>query len=207
MAQLAPLDETITLDQLNLNPFPIYQRLRREAPVVRIKSAGRTFVTKAEDTKYIKDTPEVFSSNDPNTPMERAFWAQTLMRKDGEEHARERGAMAPSFAPKVIKQDWLVEYQKIAEAYVARLPRGEVVDLFHVLSGAFAARGLAILLGMNEASDEEMMEWSQALIDGAGNFGWQDAPFERMQQIVGFTRCWTGCKNAIWMCRIILRSR
>ncbi|WP_273509191.1 cytochrome P450 [Planktotalea frisia] len=179
MAQLAPLDERITLDQLNLNPFPIYQRLRREAPVVRIKSAGRTFVTKAEDTKYIKDTPEVFSSNDPNTPMERAFWAQTLMRKDGEEHARERGAMAPSFAPKVIKQDWLVEYQKIAEAYVARLPRGEVVDLFHVLSGAFVARGLAILLGMNEASDEEMMEWSQALIDGAGNFGWQDAPFER----------------------------
>jgi cytochrome P450 len=32
---------------------------------------------------------------------------------------------------------------------------------------------------MEEASDAEMIEWSQALIEGAGNFGWRDAPFER----------------------------
>jgi cytochrome P450 len=67
----------------------------------------------------------------------------------------------------------------IRAALQARLPKGEVVDLFHLLSGAYAARGLAILLGMEEASDDEMMEWSQALIEGAGNFGWRDAPFER----------------------------
>jgi cytochrome P450 len=70
-------------------------------------------------------------------------------------------------------------YSQIAEDYVARLPRGEVVDLFAVLSGAYAARGLAILLGMEEATDDEMMEWSQALIEGAGNFGWKEAPFDR----------------------------
>ena len=179
MADLAPLDEEITLDQLDRDPFPIYRRLRREAPVIRVKSAGRTLLTKAADTKYVKDNPELFSSDDPNTPMKRAFWAHTLMRKDGEEHKRERMAMAPAFAPKVIQNDWMPQYQRIAEAYVARLPRGEVVDLFAILSGAYAARGLAILLGMEEASDDEMMEWSQALIEGAGNFGWRDAPFER----------------------------
>ena len=179
MADLAPLDEEITLDQLDRDPFPIYRRLRREAPVIRVKSAGRTLLTKAADTKYVKDNPELFSSDDPNTPMKRAFWAHTLMRKDGEEHKRERMAMAPAFAPKVIQNDWMPQYQRIAEAYVARLPRGEVVDLFAILSGAYAARGLAILLGMEEASDDEMMEWSQALIEGAGNFGWRNAPFER----------------------------
>lgn len=179
MADLAPLDESITLAQLDRDPYPIYRRLRREAPVLRVKSVGRTLLTKAEDTKYVKDNPELFSSDDPNTPMKRAFWAQTLMRKDGEDHKRERMAMAPAFAPKVIKNDWMPQYMKIAEEYVARLPRGEIVDLFAVLSGAYAARGLAILLGMPEASDEDMMEWSQALIEGAGNFGWTDPPFER----------------------------
>ena len=78
--------------------------------------------------------------------------------------------MAPAFAAKVVEQDWMPQYQRIAEAYVDRLPRGEVVDLFHLLSGACAALGRAILLGMQEASDEGMMEWSQALIEGAGNF-------------------------------------
>ena len=115
----------------------------------------------------------------PNTPMKRAFWSHTLMRKDGAEHMRERMAMAPAFSAKAITNDWMPQYQRIAEDYVGRLPKGEVVDLFALLSGAYASRGLAILLGMEEASDEDMMEWSQALIEGAGNFGWKDAPFER----------------------------
>lgn len=179
MTRLAPLDENITLEQLDRDPFPIYRRLRKEAPVVRVKATQRTLLTKAEDTKYVKDNPELFSSDDPNTPMKRAFWAHTLMRKDGEEHRSERMAMAPAFNPKVIMHEWMPQYQKIAEEYVARLPKGEVVDLFMLLSGAYAARGLAVLLGMEEASDDDMMEWSQALIEGAGNFGWRDAPFER----------------------------
>ena len=175
----APEDTEITLAQLDEDPFPIYKRLRRKAPVVQVKNAGRTFITKAVDTKYVKDNPEIFSSNDPNTPMRRAFWAHTLMRKDGQEHLRERMAMAPSFAPRVIRDEWIPEYEKIAKEYVARLPRGEVVDLFSALSGPYAARGLAIVLGIDAATDDQMQRWSQALIDGAGNFGWKDEPFQR----------------------------
>lgn len=33
------------------------------------------------------------------------------------------------------------------------------------------------MLGLTNASDAEMIRWSQTLIDGAGNFGWADAPF------------------------------
>ncbi len=174
---LAPLDETITLDQLDRDPYPIYRRLRAETPVLRVKSVGRTLLTKAEDTKYVKDTPEIFSSDDPNTPMKRAFQAHTLMRKDGEDHKRERMAMAPTFAPKVIMNEWMPRYKQIAEDYVARLPRGEIVDLFPALSGPYAAHGLAVLLGLDGATDDQMQHWSQALINGAGNFGWKDAPF------------------------------
>ena len=53
-AALAPLDETITIADLTRDPYPIYKRLRREAPILRVKSVGRTFVTKAADTKYVK---------------------------------------------------------------------------------------------------------------------------------------------------------
>lgn len=179
MRNLAPRDDVITLEALDRDPFPVYRRLRAEAPVCRVEATGRTLLTKAADTKYVKDNPDLFSSDDPNTPMKRAFWAHTLMRKDGAAHMRERMAMAPAFAPRVIRDEWMPRYQQIAEDYVARLPRGEVVDFFKIVSGAYAARGLAILLGIEEASDEDMMEWSQALIEGAGNFGWRDAPFER----------------------------
>ena len=178
MASLAPLDTEITLEQLDRSPYPIYRRLRKEAPVLRVKSTGRTLLTKAEDTRYVKDNPEIFSSDDPNTPMKRAFGAHTLMRKDGDEHRRERMAMQGAYSPKVIETDWMPHYERTAEEYVSCLPRGEVVDLFGALSGPYAARGLAILLGIEEATDTNMQEWSQALIEGAGNFGWREELFE-----------------------------
>lgn len=176
-ATLAPLDETITLDQLHLDPYPIYHRLRREAPVIRVKAAGRTFLTKATDTKYVKDTPEIFSSNDPNTPMKPAFQAHTLMRKDGPEHLAERMAMASALMPKTIQEFWQPLYRQFAAQYLDRLPKGEIVDFHKLVSGPLAARILAHILGIPEATDEEMIFWSQALIDGAGNFGWRPEPF------------------------------
>jgi cytochrome P450 family 104 len=177
-SSLAPLDETITIGELTRDPYPIYRRLRREAPVLRVKSVGRTFLTKAEDTKYVKDNPALFSADDPNTPMQRAFQAHTLMRKDHDEHRAERMAMMPAWMPKTIECDWAPRYEKLAAEYLDRLPRGETVDLFPTLAGPLAARILAVATGLPDASDADMQRWSQRLIDGAGNFGWMPGPFD-----------------------------
>lgn len=174
----APLDDTITIAELTRDPYPIYRRLRREAPVLRVKSVGRTFLTKAAHTKLVKDNAALFSSNDPNTPMQRAFLAHTLMRKDHDEHRSERMAMMPALMPKTIESDWAPLYEKLAASYLDRLPKGEVVDLFPTLAGPLAARVLAHVMGVPDASDADMQRWSQVLIDGAGNFGWTPGPFE-----------------------------
>ena len=177
MAKPAPLDNDITLVELANDPYRIYRRLRAEAPVLKVGALKRTLLTRAEDTRAVKANPELFSSDDPNTPMKRAFRAHTLMRKDGDAHLAERNAMAPAFAARTIKGCWLPVYQRIAEEFVAALPRGETVEMFTGLAGPFAAHCLKHLLGIEEASDEDMQRWSQHLIDGAGNFAWVDGPF------------------------------
>jgi cytochrome P450 len=166
-----PVNTDITIDQLTRDPYSVYRKLRAETPVVRVPSINRIMLTKAADTKRAKEDWELFSSDDPRTPMQRAFQAHTLMRKDGAEHKAERNAMAPAFSPRLIKGCWQEIYTKVAEEYVARLPRGETVDLFTALAAPFAARCLTHLLGIPEASDADMIRWSQTLIDGAGNFG------------------------------------
>ena len=83
-----------------------------------------TFLTKAADTKYVKDNAALFSSDDPNTPMKRAFLAHTLMRKDHDEHRTERMAMMPALMPKTIESVWAPLYAKLAATYLDRLPRG-----------------------------------------------------------------------------------
>ncbi len=177
MAGTVPVDNEINIEQLTLDPYPIYKRLRADTPVLKVTSLGRTFLTRASETHHVKDNPELFSSNDPNTPMKRAFNAHTLMRKDGAEHRQERMAMAAALAPKTVKQVWAPLYTKYAEEYLSTLPKGETVDLFKVLCGPIAARILADMMGIPQATDAEMQRWSQALINGAGNFGWRDEPF------------------------------
>ena len=179
---LPPVNDAVTITELIDNPYPFYRRMRAESPVIEVKAVNRVMLTKAADTRAVKDDPETWSSDDPNTPMKRAFHAHTLMRKDGEEHMRERNAMMPTFSPKNLKTLWGPEYERLAGAYLDRLPRDEVIDLFPTLSGPLAARILAVILGLPEASDEDMQFWSQALIDGAGNFGWFDEPFERVDR-------------------------
>jgi len=176
--KLAPLDDTLTLAQLTLDPYPIYKRLRAEQPVLRVKSLGRTLLTKAADTAMVKDDSVLFSSDDPNTPMQRAFLAHTLMRKDGDAHKRERMAMMAALMPKTIINHWAPMYETFARQYIGRLPRGETVDLYGALAGPLAARMLGEIMGIPDASDESLQRWSQVLIDGAGNFGWRPEPFE-----------------------------
>jgi cytochrome P450 len=176
---LAPVNDTVTLADLARDPYPIYARMRAETPIVNVPAAKRIMITKAKHTRMIKDNAELYSSDDPVTPMQRAFQAHTLMRKDGPEHRRERMAMQKSYSPPVIQSDWAELYRGIASRYLDRLPRGETVDLFTDLCAPVAARILAHILGLDEASDADMIRWSQTLIDGAGNFGFEDEPFEK----------------------------
>lgn len=152
----APSDPTIQVKDMTINPYPVYRRLRAEAPVMFAPALNRTLITKAVDTRAIKDNPALFSSNDPTTPMERAFEAHTLMRKDGDAHLRERNAMMPTFAPKFIKNHWLPMYDKLADQYLDRLPKGEVIDLFPALAGPIATKMLGEMMGIPNATDEEL---------------------------------------------------
>lgn len=173
-----PSDPSIEINALLEDPYPIYRRLRRTAPVLNVPALNRIFLTKAADIRAVKDNPALFHSGGTETPMERAFQATTLMRKDGADHLRDRQAMAPAFSPRAIRTYWSDTYAQIAHDYVDRLPTSGTVDLFQDLAAPFAARCLANLLGVESATDEQMIRWSQTLIDGAGNFAWAPEPFQ-----------------------------
>ncbi len=170
-SQTVPEDHAISIEQLTAKPYAIYKRLRAESPVLKVSAVRRILLTKAADTRFVKLNPELFSSDDPNTPMERAFQAKTLMRRDGEDHNRLRSAMMPAMSPQNVKQSWSERIDSIADDYIDRLPKGEIVDFYSAFAGPFSARCVAEVLGIPNASDADIQRWSQTLIDGAGNFG------------------------------------
>lgn len=180
--KVVPVDDSITIAQLTASPYSIYERLRAESPVLKVSAVRRTLLTKAADTRYVKMNPEIFSSDDPNTPMERTFEAKTLMRRDGSDHSRLRTSMMPAMSPQTVKKSWSERIADIADEYIDRLPAGETIDFFTAFAGPFSARVVAEVLGIPKASDDDIQRWSQSLIDGAGNFGGLPEPFARAEQ-------------------------
>ncbi|WP_371573853.1 cytochrome P450 [Streptomyces sp. NBC_01314] len=165
-----PAEHDIGLSRLRHDPYPAYRYLREHDPVARVPEAGRYLVTRHADIMHVERHPEIFLSSENPSLMTRSI-GETLLRQDGAAHQRLRRAAEPPLRPRVVKEHWLPVFRRnTADLLSVLAERGEG-DLFADFAGPIAARNLAALLGLRGVGDEDMRQWSQAIIDAAGNYG------------------------------------
>lgn len=164
-----PTNTQITMAMLESDPASVYRRLRRESPVVRLAALGRIVFTKAEDTRWIKSDTEHFGCHDTTTPMQRAFRGHTLMRKDGPVHLKERDAMSGAFTLSTIGNHWRPAFEAIVDDLLDSLPPSGVVDFATKFADQLAARYVRLILGLESATEQQLLHWAPTLIRGAMN--------------------------------------
>ena len=174
MAVPAPNTDVISLAEIVANPYAAYKHFRLLGPIVHLPHLNRFMAVSYNAAKTIKTNDAIFLSDDrafthAPIPMLRAMQGHPLIRKDGEEHARERAAMAPSFGARALRDSWTGSFQKIADECIAALPAGEAIDLMETLTAPFAAKCLREILGLRNARASDLIRWSQDLIDATGN--------------------------------------
>ncbi|WP_432828605.1 cytochrome P450 [Dactylosporangium sp. CA-092794] len=179
-----PADQQTVLDEILLSdlyndPYPIYRRLRAQAPVAWVPAANRYLVTRYDDIVHLERNPEIFSANEHGSLMTRIM-GHTLLRKDGDAHRRERAAAEAPMRPRTVKHHWLPLFQRNADDLIDEFAGDGTADLFQQFAGPLAARNLALVLGLRDALDTDMQRWSQAMMDGGGNYAddpvvWQRA--------------------------------
>lgn len=169
----------VRLDQLWDDPYPLYARLRAEPPCF-VPAANRYLVTRYADIVALERNPEVFSASEQNSLMIRVM-GHTMLRKDGATHKRERVACEPALKPALIKTHWMPAFHAIVDDLIAALPETGEADLFDRFAAPCAARALGLLLGLTETPQEDLREWSQAMMDGTGNYGDDPAIWRRAE--------------------------
>lgn len=171
---------TVSLDELYADPYPTYRELRRSSPVAWVPAAGRHLVTRHADVAYLEQHPEIFSAQEAGSLMTRVM-GHTLLRKDGAEHLRDRRAAEPALRPRIVKNHWTPEFQRLSDELIdGFVDRGEA-ELFTAYAGPMAALSLAVVLGLR-ASAADMQEWSQAMMDGTGNYADDAAVWARSER-------------------------
>lgn len=169
--QSVTVGEEVYLADLFADPYPTYARLREKQPVCFVPAANRYLVTRHADIVQLERDPETFSANEAQSLMKRVM-GHTMLRKDGAVHKRERVACEAALRPNVIRGHWMPVFQTIVDDLVDRMiEQGEAADLFDSFAAPCASRALAALLGLTNVPWENLAIWSQAMMDGTGNYG------------------------------------
>ncbi|WP_432828591.1 cytochrome P450 [Dactylosporangium sp. CA-092794] len=172
--------DDVTLTELWADPYPTYAMLRRHEPVAWVPAVNRYLVTRHRDIVDLERRPEVFSADETGSLMKRVM-GHTMLRKDGPAHDRERTGAEPSMRPRRVRDHWTPLFQRVADDLIDGFAgRGEA-DLFRDFAGPFAAVNLAMMLGFDDVDAADLQEWSQAMMDGTGNYGDVEAVWQRAE--------------------------
>ena len=135
----------VDLAELYRDPYPVYRQLRSEAPVAYVPAAGRYLVTREADVVAVERDPEVYSSMESDSLMHRVM-GETLLRKDGAAHRRERAALEVPLKPRTVRDHWTPVFRANADALLDDLAGRGHAELLTDL----AARD-ALLAAVDEA--------------------------------------------------------
>jgi cytochrome P450 len=144
--------------------------MRELAPVVWVPSANRYFVTRYKDILLIERQADLFSSQERDSMMNRAIGA-TMLRLDGTAHSRIRSALEPGLRQGSIKEYWQSAFKEVVDNLLDEIEGRLEADLFADFASPCAAACLGRVLGLRNATPEDLRRWSQAIIDGCGNYG------------------------------------
>ena len=93
----------ITVEQLDEDPYPIYARMRREAPVCFVPAVGLWFVTRWADVELATTHPELIDSSVTPSPLDRVMGGPSILVLDGPPQKKLRAMLDPSMRPRVVE--------------------------------------------------------------------------------------------------------
>ncbi|MBY4274888.1 cytochrome P450 [Rhodococcus fascians] len=165
-----PTADWVTIPDLYADPYPIYRTLRESAPIHWVPAVNRYLVIGYDACHTIELDPTRFSADETGSLMKRSM-GHSMLRKDNPAHDTERRSLGGTLRPKAIKEHWNAAFARNAATYLGRLrDAGSGADLVEEFAAPFAAENLRAVLGLRNATQDDLQRWSQTLIDGTGNY-------------------------------------
>jgi cytochrome P450 len=160
----------ITVEALEIDPYPIYERLRREAPVAYVPAVNLWFVTRFKDVELVSKSPELFTAEVARSPLDRTWGKPTILTIDGPVHKNLRSGVDPKYHPKRVAtyMDDLV--LPIAQDCLLRLREGGGGNLMADYFEPISILSLTRSLGLQDVDLETLRRWFFGLAQGAINF-------------------------------------
>ncbi|KAB1644213.1 cytochrome P450 [Gulosibacter chungangensis] len=166
----APVADWVTIPELYADPFPTFERLRAEGGVHWVPAIGRYLITSYAAVHDTELDQETFSANEEGSLMIRAM-GHSMLRKDDPEHYVERRAWQPVLRPGIVKRTWTPIFERNTDRYLDEfIAKGPGADLVWDFASPLVAENLRAVIGLHNATPEDLQRWSTTMIAATGNY-------------------------------------
>ncbi len=180
------------------DPYPVYARLREEAPLHRGPESGIYCLSRHEDVAFALRNPQIFSSRGMQemllsqmtakpglrdlpalarflvraklNPFRRQQNPGGLIGSDPPEHDAMRAIVNRGFTPRRVAE-WEPRMREIASERVVALAAGERFDVIHDFAIPLPVTIIAEMLGIESKRQLDFKRWSDALIGAVSGSG------------------------------------
>ncbi len=170
MSAIAEWASSITVDQLDDDPYPIYARMRDEAPVCHVPVVGLWFVTRWEDVERAASHPELFDSRVTPSPLDRAMGGESILVLDGEPQKRLRAMLEPALRPRAVEAGTPGLIEPLVDGLLDTLEGRDAAELMADYFEPVSVLGLGRMLGLGHLDGDTLRRWFHGLAQGAINF-------------------------------------
>lgn len=165
------MTETVTVEELEVDPYPVYARLRRDEPVAWVPAVGLWFVTRWQHLVDAAEDPSRFPAAFSGSPLDRTCGGPTVLTVDGEEQRRLREPMERTLRPRQIEQTAPDVVAAIANELLDGLAADGEGDLMDVYCEPLAVVSLARAIGLPEHLDvPTLRRWFHEIAGGTSNY-------------------------------------
>ncbi len=161
--------ESITLAELERDPYPIYARLREEEPVAWVPAVQLWLVTRYDDVRFVDLTPEIFTAQTDPSTLNRTM-GRNMLGSEGPDQERIRRITESPFRPRDVEERTQGMIPKLAHELVdGFVDRGQV-DLFTEYCDPMSVRSLQFMLGLDDVPWQDLLRWNEGMMPGLANF-------------------------------------
>ncbi len=162
--------ESITVEQLDEDPYPIYARMRRDAPVCFVPAVGLWFVTRWGDVERAASSPELIDSAVTPSPLDRVMGGKSILVLDGEPQKKLRAMLDPSLRPRVVEATTPGLVEPLVESLLDGLAARGEAELMSEYFEPVSVLALGRVLGLGHLDGDTLRRWFHGLAEGAINF-------------------------------------
>lgn len=155
------------------DPYPLFERLQRQAPVHWYPEIGCYLVTRWDDVYRVANNHDEFGplvDEATTNTARRAFGGHpTILTADGDQHADLRKAVDQPLRPRAVKRVLAPLVEGVVAEVLEGLRGTERVDLIDAYFEPISVRALAATLGIDGVDDIVLRRWFAGIVAGLLN--------------------------------------